>query len=300
MDAFERVIGYFPGCDQKEMEALSLHKPTEIRVRTGRRTKVIWLGGEAEIGGTVAASEILSLISRMLDHSIYAWEDELGQGYFSLPYGVRVGVSGRFSMDYDKTRMVAPSSLLIRIAREAKGCIERLRPFLLKNGCAVNTIFLSPPGMGKTTYLRDACRFLSDAGKEISVVDERGEIAAMRNGISQLDAGSRTDVCEGIAKARAIVMLARSMAPHVIVVDEIGSREDAWAISEAARMGIGILASAHTSSVTDALEREMIGSIMTSGILKNACVLGDQIGNIKGIYVFSEGKWRLKSSSEGL
>ncbi len=298
MDAFEKIIQYFSLDDQKEMKAFSVFAPTEIRVRTGRRTRVKWIGGEGEIGACVTPRELSNLISRMLDHSVYAWEDELGEGYFTMTGGVRVGVSGRFRAENGKTRMVNPTSLLIRIAREIKGCADRIRPFLLKDGCVRNTIVLSPPGMGKTTLLRDACRLISKAGKDISIVDERGEIAAVRNGVSQLGAGERTDVCEGLKKAQAIMMLIRSMAPDVIVVDEIGSGEDAQAISEGVRMGVNILASAHASSMEDALDRAMIGKILLSGAFQYACVLGESPGKIMAIYRFSEGEWRLKSSSE--
>ncbi|MBR3927643.1 MAG: Flp pilus assembly complex ATPase component TadA [Clostridia bacterium] len=298
MDVFKEVLRYFKADERAEMEAFSKNTPTEIRVRTGRRTKIRWMGGEGEAGQIVTPNELFALISRMLNHSVYAWEDELGQGYFTLPYGVRVGVSGKFTKEDGKTRMVTPTSLLIRIARSVKGCAERLMPFLLRDGRVFSTIVLSPPGMGKTTLIRDACRRLSEAGKEVSVVDERGEIAAVRNGEAQLDAGARTDVCEGIDKAQAIGMLIRSMAPDVIAADEIGSVQDAQAISEAARMGVSVLASAHASSVSDALSRKTIGRILSSGIFQNACVLGDDPGNIKAVYVFSEGKWNKKSLSE--
>lgn len=298
MDAFYEILKYFKADDQAEMKEFSVFSPTEIRVRSGRRTRVLWIGGEGETGPIVTPSELRSLISRMLDHSVYAWEDELGEGYFTMTGGVRVGVTGKFKNDNGKTRLVAPNSLLIRIAHEIKGCAEQIRPFLLKGGCVQSMLILAPPGMGKTTLLRDACRLISKAGKEISVVDERGEIAAAVNGENRLDAGERTDVCEGIKKARAIMMLARSMSPDVIAVDEIGSFEDVEAISEGMRMGVSMLASAHASNVEDAFSRKMIRKILISGAFRYVCVLGGRPGNIKAVYRYSEGKWRLTSSSE--
>lgn len=300
MDAFGEVLEYFSLEQKHELEAYAEFLPTEIRIRTGRRTSVVWIGGEAEIGAPVTPNALSALISRMLDHSAYAWEDELGQGYFTLPGGVRVGVTGKFTSENGKTRLITPTSLLIRIAREIKGCAGQIGPFLIKDGCAHSVMLLSPPGMGKTTILRDACRLLSKAGKEISVVDERGEIAAVRNGENQLDAGERTDVCEGLKKAQAVMTLIRSMSPDVIALDEIGSGEDAEAISEAARMGVKVLASAHASDLSDALKRPMIGNILSSGAFEYACVLGGSPGTIRAVYAFSEGKWRLTSSSESL
>ena len=61
--------------------------------------------------------------------------------------------------------------------------------------------------MGKTTILRDAIRKISDGidsigfkGKTCGIVDERGEIAAIYQGIPQNDVGLRTDVIENISK----------------------------------------------------------------------------------------------------
>lgn len=296
MNVFYEVIRYFSEKEQAEMTVFSNHHPTEIRVRTGQRSKLIWPGGEAAFGEAVSEKSLSALVLRMVNHSIYAWEYELGQGYFTLPFGVRVGVTGRFLRENGKQRMIKMTSLLVRIPRESKGAAQELGRFLSDNGVFHNMIILSPPGKGKTTILRDACRLLSGQGKNVSVVDERGEIAAVRDGQAQLDIGERTDVCEGLHKADAIMMLVRSMAPDVIVVDEIGSRGDAEALYEAARMGVGILASAHAGNMADALSRPMIRDILMSGTFDYACVLGGCPGKIKEIHVFSEGRWQLKSS----
>lgn len=75
-------------------------------------------------------------------------------------------------------------------------------------------------------------------GKTCGVVDERGEIAAMYQGIPQNDIGIRTDVIENISKAKGMKMLIRSMAPEIIACDEIGSKEDIEAIEDALLSGV--------------------------------------------------------------
>ena len=92
-------------------------------------------------------------------------------------------------------------------------------------------------GAGKTTLLRDLVRNISNGnefidGITVGLVDERGEISAMYRGEAQNDIGSRTDVLFNIPKSIGMKMLIRSMAPDVIVADEIGNNEDINAIKE--------------------------------------------------------------------
>ena len=93
---------------------------------------------------------------------------------------------------------------------------------------------------GKTTILRDIIRSISTGmeeihfkGMNIGLVDERGEIAALYKGIPQNDIGVRTDVLENTPKSIGIKMLIRTMAPQIIVADEIGRKEDVEAIKDA-------------------------------------------------------------------
>ena len=107
-----------------------------------------------------------------------------------------------------------------------------------ENKSIYNTLIVSLPGAGKTTLLRDITRNISNGsiyleGQTVSVVDERGEIASSYKGVAQNDVGIRTDVLSNISKSIGIKMLIRSMAPQVIVVDEIGNEMDIQAIQNA-------------------------------------------------------------------
>ena len=93
-------------------------------------------------------------------------------------------------------------------------------------------------GAGKTTLIRDIVRNISNGnelinGLTVGLVDERGEISAMYKGEAQNDVGCRTDVLSNIPKAIGMKMLIRSMAPQVLVADEIGNNDDITAIREA-------------------------------------------------------------------
>ena len=104
---------------------------------------------------------------------------------------------------------------------------------------------LGPNGCGKTTLLRDMIRKISDEGQTVGVVDERSEIGACYQGVAQNDLGIQTDVMDACEKGQGMNMLIRSMAPDVIAVDEIGSKEDVEALFFCAYRGCSILATAH-------------------------------------------------------
>ena len=85
-------------------------------------------------------------------------------------------------------------------------------------------------------------RKISDEGQTVGVVDERSEIGACYQGVAQNDLGIQTDVMDACEKGQGMNMLIRSMAPDVIAVDEIGSKEDVEALFFCAYRGCSILA----------------------------------------------------------
>ena len=141
--------------------------------------------------------------------SLYAAEEELRQGFFTVRGGHRIGVAGRVILkDRQITGLKAASFLNVRVAHEIKGCADQVLPFLYVNGKFVSTLIVSPPGCGKTTLLRDLIRQVSDgssqkagkcsfAGVNVGVADERSELGACYQGVPQNDLGMRTDVLDG-------------------------------------------------------------------------------------------------------
>ena len=220
----------------------------EIRIRCDRPIILKLRNFEIVIEYKVNESEILSILERLCNNSIYAYKNQICEGFITVKGGHRVGITGTAVIDNGKIINIKYiTSLDFRIAREVLGGSLKILDKILdvKNNEVNNTLIVSPPGKGKTTMLRDIIRNISNGipninfrGKTCGVVDERGEIAAMYHGVPQNDIGIRTDVIENVSKAKGMKMLIRSMAPEVIACDEVGSKEDIEAIKEATISGV--------------------------------------------------------------
>ncbi|NSG58713.1 stage III sporulation protein AA [Anaerostipes hadrus] len=194
----------------------------------------------------VTSQEIRQAMEYISSYSMYAYIEQLKQGFLTIRGGHRVGICGTVVMDHDKVKTIRHiSGLNIRVAHEVKGCADILYSRCTRMGKLIPTLIISPPGCGKTTLLRDMIRKISDEGQTVGVVDERSEIGACYQGVAQNDLGIQTDVMDACEKGQGMNMLIRSMAPDVIAVDEIGSKEDVEALFFCAYRGCSILATAH-------------------------------------------------------
>lgn len=257
----------------------------EIRLRVGAPVQLVGGGGEWLSSGPVDGAWIARAADALAAHSLYARDEELRQGYLPLADGSRAGVCGRFTAENGRARrMTAIRSICLRVARAVPGCADGCMPCLYEAGRPLSALILSAPGLGKTTLLRDVARQFSTgtawgAGVCVAVADERRELAAS----GRLDVGPRTDVTEGCPRAEAVVMLVRTMAPDVIVTDELGSISDAEAVAEAARCGVAVLATAHARSLEAARRRPALGRLLRERIFERIIVLAGAVGRVDGI-----------------
>lgn len=272
-------------------------KLQEIRLRAGKPVLVFMDGREYMMGregllepdadlSPVLADpalirEILGIFSR---HSLYAFEDEIRQGFLTIEGGHRVGIAGKAVPEGSRLRTIRDiSSLNIRLAHEKPGCGDPVLPWLYENGRLQNTLILSPPGAGKTTLLRDVVRQVSNGnrygpGLQTAVVDERSELGACFKGVPQCDLGMRTDVMDGCPKALGMVMMIRSMAPGAVAVDEIGDREDLEALRYVMKCGCRILATVHGSSPEDLKKKPVLAEMVREGMFSRYVALSRRMG----------------------
>lgn len=256
----------------------------ELRLCCGQRTRLCRMDGTELSGPVLDAEDLQKIMRRLCGDSLYAFEEELKQGYFTVQSGLRVGVCGRIGMRSGAIQSISEvSSLCIRIPREVKGCGDALARLLFSVGPS-SALILSPPGMGKTTLLRELIRIASNSGWNVAVADERCELAACWEGVPQMDVGTRTDVMDNCPKAQALPMLIRACAPQLLAVDEIGDAADAAAILDARRCGVAVLATAHAGSFADAMRRESLARMLREGAFDRMVLLGSPPGRIRGIY----------------
>jgi len=246
----------------------------EIRLRTGRGLVLETAEGERILDASgravfsekeayrVTEADVKTTLELLTGYSVYAFEEELRQGYFTVEGGHRIGVAGQTMVENGRVqRMGTISSINFRIAHECKGCSEALFRRLYGEGQYYHTLLFAPAGCGKTTFLRDLIRLLSNGGLRVGVVDERSELAACHYGIPQHDLGLRTDVMDGCPKAEAMVMLLRSMTPQILAADEIGMEADVFAIRAAAGSGCKVVASAHGGSFEELIRNPVLRTL---------------------------------------
>ena len=240
----------------------------------------------------VSQEELKETMEHISRHSLYAFEEEVKQGFLTIQGGHRIGLAGKAILDERGIRTIKYISFLnIRLAHQIIGCADRIMPYLYENKEVLHTLIISPPRCGKTTLLRDVIRQLSNGvgsqkGVNVGVVDERSEIGACFHGAPQNDLGIRTDILDCCPKAKGMMMMIRTMSPRVIAVDEVGSREDLDAMEYVMNCGCKLVATVHGNSVEDMLQKPVLQRLIQEKRFERYILLDNQkeIGHLGGIF----------------
>lgn len=269
----------------------------EIRIRVDRPIEITANRTTHYVPYIVTMQDAEQLLEKLGNHSFYTLDEELKRGYITIRGGHRVGLAGRVILENGRVKGIRDvSSFNIRIAREKIGVADPFIPLLYDTRWH-HTMIIGPPQSGKTTFLRDLARIISSGDKrrnippyKVGIVDERSEIAGCVKGVPQLTFGTRIDVLDACPKAEGMMMLIRSMSPDVLVVDEIGRKEDTEAILEAVHAGIRLIMTTHGETTEELKQRPTLRPIFEQNIFtrfielsrKNSPVINVEIKDQRG------------------
>ena len=220
---------------------------TEVRVRRGKYLCYLTPFGRKRTDHRVSEEEFDEILSLVTERSLYAITEKLVNGYLPLKGGVRVGIAGESVMEGEKVRTVKNiTSLVIRVPHQIDGIASFLQ---IDRNFKQNILIVSPPACGKTTLLREIARTLSDSGKNVVILDERGEISGVNQGEFVLKIGENSDVLFGFPKRIAYENALRALNPDYVITDELSGESDVQGVLRAYYGGVKVIATLHGKGI---------------------------------------------------
>ncbi len=248
----------------------------------------------------ISTSILREAFDSICGYSVYAHRQEIAKGYITVRGGHRAGICGTAVTDNDNVTMLREiTSINLRIARSFSGCSAQLFSCIgFERPCGI--LIAGAPMSGKTTLLRDIAAGLSKGATgrryAVSVIDERGELAAVHDSTPQYKCIRTCDVLSGYPKGEAITAAVRSMSPEIIVCDEIGTVSEAQAIGEGLNSGVSVIASVHAHSEDELMRRPVISQLLCTGAFEYIVLLSRSPMNIEKIIKTEE----LKNENSGM
>lgn len=230
-----------------------------------------------------------SVVMKASNYSLYSVNEDLKRGFIALSSGIRIGLCGEVVEENGYIKTVKNfNSLNIRFPHEVKNCSLNSLNFIVEAGQVLNTLIISSPGSGKTTFIRDLCYQIGKRNYPINllILDERNEISSLNKGEASMDVGKFTDIIQFGNKKTGFENGIRTMNPNVIITDEICNKDDVDSLIYACNSGVNIIATTHSKDINDLKEKKLFNEILTKKVFKRYVVLSKKngAGTLEGIF----------------
>ncbi len=267
----------------------------EIRIRKNQVIQIAYKGKMLELKNDaglylkpiIAGAELIDfIISLATKHSLYAFDEQIKNGFIVTENGIRIGLCGTAVVTDNKIKLIKNiSSLNIRIGHLIENCAGEIMSFLVSNGSVKNTLIISPPGEGKTTLLRDIILKLSNEYNvsNIMVIDEKFELAGEKQ---NFNLGKNVDVMQAASKHFAFFDAIKLMNPNVIATDELVAESDVDGVKFAVKSGVSVIATVHARTIDELKTKEYFNSLIKEKYFERFVVLSKRngVGTIEGVF----------------
>lgn len=169
--------------------------------------------------------------------------------------------------------------LTMRVGRAIPGSAN-LAADVVRAGCSI--LLLGRPGVGKSTSLRDCARILAEeCRRRVIIVDTSNEIGGDGDiPHPSIASARRMQVPHTAEQHRVMIEAVENHMPEVLVIDEIGTAEEANAARTIAQRGVQLIATAHGSKLENLIKNPTLSGLL-GGI--ESVTLGDEEARRRGV-----------------